>query len=215
MEYFCYVSRNKVDQLYEQVDPDAGAEITETRSTETDFTADAKIGWGVPHIISLFRIGGTYGRKGVIQREAKLKRTYIQKLETVLVALAAQAPIPPLSELVDAKSEVLSSAYYHFEGTLQVDTPVGDPRVDTVISLRSSVAGRPLLLDCSLRNFSEGPMPDGTFMLNSSNARFFEGNFPLPMKTVLLILGVGDERVIGSPLFLKLALTGSDLMLAL
>ena len=31
IEYFCYVSRNKVDQLYEQLNPEADYELTEVR----------------------------------------------------------------------------------------------------------------------------------------------------------------------------------------
>lgn len=204
LDYFCYVSRNKVDQLYEQVNPEAAAEITETKTRERSVSAEAGLSWGIPHVFSLFRAGGTYGKKGVIQREAKLKETYMQKLKVVLSELAKDAPIPPLAEAPAADEP--QSAYRHFHGSFLPDRPVADPGVDDVITLGSSQGSRQLLLDCSLRNFSEGPLPDGTFMLNSANARFFKASLPLSMTTVFLVLELGPEKVIGSPLFLKLSI---------
>ena len=198
LDYFCYVSRNKVDQLYEQINSEAAFEITESKTRETSANAEAKLSWGIPHILSLFRIGGTYGRKEIIQREAKLKETYIGKLEMVLAALAKEAPIPPLAGV--PTDDEPTSAYRHFHGSFRLDRPVADPRVDTVITLCSEAGTQEVLLDCSLRNFRESPMPDGTFMLNSANARFFSTDLALSMTTVFIVLELRPGRVIGSPL---------------
>lgn len=204
LDYFCYISRNKVDQLYEQIDPEAAYEITETKMRERSVSAEAGLSWGIPHLLSLFRAGGTYGRKGVIQREAKVKETYIQKLKVVLSELARDAPIPPLNDL--PAPDESKSRYRHFHGPFQMDGPVANPRVDSVVTLGSAQGTRELLLDCSLRNFSEGPMPDGTFMLNSANARFFQGDVTLSMTTVFIVLDLRPGKVVGSPLFLKLSM---------
>lgn len=80
LDYFCYVSRNKVDQLYAQLDPEVDYDLTETRTKEHTVTADAHADWSILHVVKLFKAGGTYGRKGVIQREAKVKQTYMSKL---------------------------------------------------------------------------------------------------------------------------------------
>jgi hypothetical protein len=215
VEYFCYLSRNKIDQLYEQLDPDAGSEIIETRRSEREAAAETKVNWGIPHFLSLFQTGGSYGRKGMVQREAKVKHTYWQKLQVVLLALAAKSPIPPLDTLMEDGEPELAGAYCHYQGRFMLDEPVDDPRVDAVVTLRSSVGNRSLLLDCSLRNFSEGPMPDGRFRIDSANERFFKGEFALPMTTVLLVLAASPERVVGSPLFLKLSLPNNNSLLAL
>jgi hypothetical protein len=204
LDYFCYISRNKVDQLYEQIDPEAAYEITETKMRERSVSAEAGLSWGIPHLLSLFRTGGTYGRRGVIQREAKVKETYIQKLKVVLSELARDTPIPPLTDLPGPDES--KSGYRHFHGEFRLDGPVANPRVDTVVTLGSAQGARELLLDCSLRNFSEGPMPDGTFTLNSANARFFQGDVTLSMTTVFIVLELRPEKVVGSPLFLKLSM---------
>jgi hypothetical protein len=213
IEYFCYISRNKVDQLYQQLNPDADYELTEIRQKESTVTADAGADLGIGSIISLFRVGGTYGKKGHIQREAKIKTSYMTKLQSVTLALAKQAPIPPVKEM-PASEQPNSGIFYH-SGQFRVTKPVRDPQVDAVITLETNFGGRQLLLDCSLRNFSAGPQADGSFALTSANARFFKGGISLNMTTIFFLLEWSEHRVVGSPLFLKLALDSNDLMTAL
>lgn len=204
IEYFCYVSRNKVDQLYQQIDPQADYEVTELAKEETDRKSD----WKVGQVLTLFSAGRSYGKKSVLQREAKVKRTYLEKLERVLHALTEDTPIPPATDLDRWDADRV--AYYHHTGRFRVAQHDFDLRTDAVVTLTTSVGNRQLLLDCSLRNFSEGPMPDGRFALNSANERFFRRDLELTMTTVFLALEVGQLRVVGSPLFLKLVLPASD-----
>jgi hypothetical protein len=213
IEYFCYVSRNKVDQLYEQLNPEADYELTELRKKETSLTADAHMNWGIGHLLSLFRVGGTYGKKGMIQRELKIKQSYMTKLEAVSLALAKQTPILPAEEIPQGSST--SSGWFHHSGLFRVETAVSNPRVDAVVTLTTALPNRLLLLDCSLRNFSEGPMADGTFTLSSANARFFLGDAALPMTTIFLLIESTAGRVVGSPLFLKITVDSADRMTAL
>jgi hypothetical protein len=205
VEYFCYISRNKVDQLYERLDTEALYEITELRSKETSSSADAQVNWNILHIISLFRIGGSYGRKGVIQREAKVKRSYMAKLDDVCMAIAREGEIRPAAAVGDGTA----GGWFHHTGRFRVAEPVASPTADAVITLVAGLGSRKLLLDCSLRNFSEGALPDGSFSLNSANARFFSGDLAMTMKSLFLLLDAGQDRVIGSPLFLKLVLDDS------
>jgi hypothetical protein len=210
MEYFCYISRTKVDQLYTQYYPEHRDEITETRSAESNVTADARLDWNIAHIFSLFKIGGTYGRKGVIQYESKIKESYVGKLRAVMVALAKDRPIPPL--LTALKTEDYSSLAYHYHGSFRPTKTVTSFSSSNIVRLRSRARGltQQLLLDCSLRNFSEGPLPDGSFQINSSNASFFEDRTPLVMSTVFLLLHRKSSEILGSPLFLKLSTENSD-----
>jgi hypothetical protein len=214
VEYFCYISRAKVDQLYEQIEPEAGYEITELRSTESTVRADAGAEWGIPHVVKLFRAGASYGRTGKIQREAKVKRSYLQKLERVLLAIASDGSIPDARQALSNGSP-RSGGFLHHHGPFRVEPPVTTTGEDAVVTLVSKVGNRRLLLDCSLRNFSEGPGPDGRFMLNSANQRFFTGGIPLSMTTIFLVLDVSGRRIVGTPLFLKLALTDAAALTAL
>jgi hypothetical protein len=210
MDYFCYISRDKVDQLYTQYYPEQSDEIKETRSAESNVTADAHLDWNIAHIFSLFKIGGTYGRKGVIQYESKIKKSYVGKLQAVLVALAKERPIPPLLTALDTNN--FSSLVYHYRGLFRPTQNMTSLSSSRVVRLKGKNPGlaQPLLLDCSLRNFSEGPLPDGTFEINSSNASFFTDRTPLTMSTVFLLLHRNKSAILGSPLFLKLSTEDSD-----
>jgi hypothetical protein len=192
LQYFCYLSRNKVDQLYEQIDPESSYEITELREKETTLTADAHADWTILHIVSLFRVGGTYGRKGRIQREAKIKQNYMTKLQAVCLALAKEAPIPAISTATGDES--VKSGWFHHCGEFRVVEAVEDPRSDAVVTLSADLGSKSLLLDCSLRNFSEGSLPDGSFALNSANARFFKANVTLTMTTIFLLIELSGTR---------------------
>ncbi|ONI75244.1 hypothetical protein ALI144C_41675 [Actinosynnema sp. ALI-1.44] len=206
IEYFCYVSRNKIDQLYQQVDPEAEYEVTELAKQETDRKSD----WKVGQVLKLFSSGRSYGKKDVLQRERKVKQTYLEKLERVMLALASETAIPAASDL--DRWDAGLSAYYHHSGVFRFGQGIADLSTSAVVTLKSSIGQRPLLLDCSLRNFSEGPQADGSFQLTSANNRFFSEGMPLTMTTVFLLLEAGQSRVVGSPLFLKLSVPETDWM---
>jgi hypothetical protein len=203
MEYFCYISRSKVDQLYQVLAPREPEEWTEKRSTEQKFDVDAKADWNVARIISLFKGGITYGRKGVIHREQKVKLQYVEKLRLVLAAIAKEAPIPALRDAI--RSGFPASPYCHHAGEFKIADPVERASASDVVTLRTSIQGVRLSLDCSLRFFSEGNNePDGSFSANSSNMRFFAGSIPLFMETLFVVLHRTAKEVIGTPLYLKL-----------
>jgi len=206
LSYFCYISRKKIDDLYEQLDPKAAYEFSESHSKTVDINVSSTANWGIGHIVSLFRVGGTYGRKGVIQRDSKIKIGYMEKLRTVLASLAEQSAIRPLGESVS--TEATQILYYHYTGLFTVKSRLGripQPDCDGVVTLESNFGKRTLLLDVSLRYFSEGPLPDGRFLLHSGNHRFFEGDISLTMTCVFVLLEATPKRIVGSPLFLKLA----------
>lgn len=202
MEYFCYISRSKVDQFYHTLAPGTADEWTENTSSEQAFGASGGADVNIAHIFSLFKGGITYGRKGVLQKEQKVKIEYVEKLHRVLKAIAAQGPIPSLSDAL--RKGKLQFLYYHHEGLFRVERPVSAADAASIVTIQTELEGTILLLDCSLRFFSEAKEIDDKFILHSSNARFFSGDIPLRMETVLLLLHQEDGRVLGTPLFLKL-----------
>lgn len=214
LEYFCYISRSKVDQLYEQIQPGANDEVTELRSSETTIGGGANVGLGVKEIGAIFKAGATYGRKGLIQRETKVKSSYVEKLERVLLEAARKRPIP---DATTAIGDETGAGFFYYRGRFLADAvDLAGSGTRGVATIASELPdGRRMLLDCSLRFFSEGTLPDGTFTLNSANARFFEGDISLKMATVFLLLDSRNDRVVGSPLFLKLELASNNDMTAL
>jgi hypothetical protein len=210
MDYFCYISRTKVDQLYGSISPGKADEYTEQRTTEQDVGGNVEAGFSIASIVNLFKGSLTYGRKGVIQREMKVKIEYVEKLRQVLLSIAKDKPIPSLTESLRlSKSD---SLYYHYQGAFRIDEALREAKVEKVITLRSTVLSRALLLDCSLRFFSEGSEPDGQFPIHSANVRFFEGDIDLQLETIFLQLSRKDKKIIGTPLYLKLSTQGEIIL---
>jgi hypothetical protein len=204
MDYFCYISRTKVDQLYQNLTPELVDEWTEKRMTENDVGLEGTADFNLAKLVNLFKGGITYGRKGVIQREQKVKSHYVEKLRQVLTEITKEQPIPTIDRWL--LGDNFSSVYYHVITAFRVATPIGtDCPSERVVSLSSEIGPRKLVLDCSLRFFSDGNQPDGTFQVNSLNNRFFSEGMPLTLESVFILLGQNDGEVIGSPLFLKLS----------
>ena len=215
LSYFCYISRQKIDSLYEQLNPKAYYEFSESQTKTVDVGLNASANWGIGHIVSLFRVGGTYGRTGVLQRDSKIKQGYIEKLRAVLAALTEQSAIQPLTASTDTHAE--QTIFYHYTGAFRIESPLAEYKLsrDSVVTIVSKLEQKNLMLDVSLRYFSEGPSADGTFRLNSGNMRFFKGDVSLTMTCVLLLLDATADRTIGSPLFLKLSYSDDRPFLAL
>lgn len=153
MEYFGYISRDKVDQLFHSYFPGESDEWQENKTVEHDTGASVNAGLSVVNILNLFKGGITYGRKGAIQRERKVKMEYMEKLRKVLLAIAKENPIPSLTDTLH--SGKFESLCYHHEGPFQVEKPIAlVTKSDEIITIRTEVLSHQLLLDCSLRFFS-------------------------------------------------------------
>lgn len=205
MDYFCYISRTKVDQLFQNISSEVD-EWVEKQTTEHDIGAEVGADFSIGGILRLFKGGISYGRKGMVQRERKVKLQYVDKLRRVLLAIAKEQTIKPIENAV--ASSAFDSLYWHHQGVFRIvsklDADGGGIRSNQVVTLRTTVLSRTLDLDCSLRFFSDGNEPDGTFLLHSSNRGFFAGSFSLRLETVFVLLNHNEETLFGSPLFLKL-----------
>jgi hypothetical protein len=204
MDYFCYISRTKVDQLYQNLTTEVVDEWTEKCTTENDIGLEGTADFNLAKVVNLFKGGITYGRKNVIQREQKVKSHYVEKLRQVLIEITKRQQIPDIDHCL--LGDNLSSIYYHVTSAFRVATPIStDCPSERVVSLSSEIVSRKLVLDCSLRFFSDANQPDGIFKVNSLNARFFSEGMPLTLESVFILLSQNNREVIGSPLFLKLS----------
>jgi hypothetical protein len=199
MRYFCYISRRKIDELYGQLEPGGLDEIAETATAERTVGGEAEAGLSVAGVMSLFKGGVTYGRKGVIQTERKVKASYTDRLYRVLRALADERPIPPLEAVLSGAEP--SALYCHYTGQFTVGSRQAN---DTIVTLESETQGHRVVLDCSVRFFSESTDEDGQLNPHSGNVRFFSGELALTLRTVLVLMAIQDSTVFGSPLFLEL-----------
>jgi hypothetical protein len=202
VDYICYISRSKVDSLLSILEPEQFGEVTEQVTNERSRSTELKTGLSVAAIGNLFGGGITYGRRDVIQRERKVKTAYVHKLNDVLLAIAADhGDIPDLHDVISGAAP--PAIYVYFEGRFTADPLSRSPNVSEVVTLRSDVSGRPLLLDCSLRYFSESST-EGPFLLHSGNSGFFLSGRALHLSGVLVLMDADGDEVYGSPLYLKL-----------
>lgn len=207
MDYICYLSRSKVDSLHAQLAPELYDEVVEQVMSERAGNGNVRAGLSVGGIVSLFNGGITYGRKNVIQRERKVKAAYVHKLREVLLNIAAEhGDIPDVVDAVASGS--LDSIFYFHSGPFRVTTPVSNPTVADVVTLRSGFGEHSLLLDCSLRYFSEGPEADDSFLLHSGNRRFFTSGMSLVLSGAFVLLAHREREIVGTPLYLQLSPTG-------
>jgi hypothetical protein len=202
MDYFCYISRAKVDQLYETAAPEAVDEWIERQSGQRNVDTKASAGLSLAGIAKLFSGEVGYGVQRGTEKEWKARVNPVEKLGVVLTAIAADhGEIPALEDCLRTQSFPL---YIFHAGEFRVTAPLDDdPTPDRVVTLQSSLDTAALLLDCSLRFFSETD-ESGRIVIHSGNYRFFQSGMPLTFETVFLFLNRDGSDVFGSPLFLRL-----------
>jgi hypothetical protein len=206
VDYICYISRNKVDQLHAQLEPRQVSDIKEQVTSERASTAELNAGLSIANILNLFKGGITYGRKNVIQIERKVKVAYIEKLQDILLAIAADhGDIPDLNAA--RSSGPLKGIYYYYSGLFHAK-PLSDSKDPaTVATIYSVTENFTLTLDCSLRYFSENT---NGFLIHSGNQMFFQGIIELHLGGVMILLGQQNDEIFGTPLYLQLTVPGGD-----
>ena len=205
MDYICYISRAKVDQLHEQLNPQIVLEQTERVTRERKRSSSVDAGLNVAGIVNLFKGGITYGRSEVLQQDQKIKLAYTEKLRDVLLAIAADHGEIPDVEEAFAVSQI-DKLYYYYSGSFHVDPLRNAPQIEDVLTISSRIGAHQLELDCSIRYFSESDKDGSRFLIHSGNQAFFSGRVRLNFSTVFILLGVNGYRVVGTPLYLQLAI---------
>ena len=90
LDYFCYISHTKVDQLYEAASPDAVDEWIERKTRDRRVDAKASAGLSLAGIAKLFGGEVGYGSGSGVEIEKKVQVKYVEKLRVVLTAIAAE-----------------------------------------------------------------------------------------------------------------------------
>jgi hypothetical protein len=201
LQYMCYLSRSKVDLLYQQIYP-SGDEVRTETMVQTAKASATAAGW-LPMAWAVLTGGLTFGRANTIQTERIVKRQYYEKLQMVLAAIKEQNGIPLMEDI--GKSP--HSIYFAFSGDFRIGTPLDlDKAVPSnkIVTIESRSANRLIQLDCTLQYFSDGNDSDGSFHFHSGNAAFFSGAISLRLETVAVLLADDGTTMRATPLFLAL-----------
>lgn len=194
MDYYCYISQTKVDQLIAELGERNPIEWIEDATKKSDKQASG----GLSKLLALFNANLSYGRSDVLQTKVKLKMSYVSKLKTVLNKLAPE--VTELETLLDVNFEPGKMYLYRDEFVVsEIDREQLMARLETVGN------NRKLVLHCSLEFFSESPVKEGIVKFHSTNYAFFEHQLPITFETLFLFLSQKGENLFGSPLYLKLS----------
>lgn len=201
--YFCYLSRNKIDDMYETLRDDVVLSEKRTRTTEKDINGELEASVGIPKIIDLIKGGLGFGYKGIMQYEKEVKQTYVNKLRYILENIDVSGNLT--NDLLEGKE--LTKRYYLYEGNFRVSNGNIDYSKQKVVTIESNIftefGDYVLVLDCSMKNFSD-VSPDGSYEIHSSNYGFFTRRMRVRFQTVFILLSAEDNVIYGSPLYLLL-----------
>jgi hypothetical protein len=207
MPYFCYISKSKVDSLYENTNKEMVLSEKRTKVREYDLNSEAEASVGLTKLFNVFNGKIQFGRKGIVQTEKDIKASYTQKLFSVLKSIDSGDESDNLIDALEQK-RYMDKLYYKFNGEFYIIRPyIKKPSSDDIITIQSTFkVGEKeyvLLLDCSVKNFSD-VNSEGKYEINSSNFRFFKKQIPLRFSTQFMLLTVMDSTIIGTPLYLVL-----------
>lgn len=186
-QYICYVSRDRLDSLFHQLDVDA----------LTQPPLDNPLG----HL--------PFGHPAAATQDPRTLRATVSRLAAVRDHLERAARIGDLAAIVAAHGRLEDDCYL---ASTDFRVTGWDPAQPSVY-LEGQVGDYVLRLSCAKRNFSGLGQEDGMFIPTSTNRFLFEDRVALPMQGLIWLAGVDvqDRRLLGSPLYLVLNPLRSDL----
>lgn len=207
MDYFAYISRSKVDMLYEQLPESLVNELSieSERESSVDFGIETKMGFTQWFLSVLAK--ASYGRKEKITYGRKIKETYAHKLEIVLLNLKKQNCIIDYNKCT--KDNLAKIDYIFYDGEFVADMSCArygeDRAVYGYVTIKSKLYINnelyQLILDCSLSFFSD--TRNEKYYLHSGNIAFLLRGIPERFRTVVKITNLCGNTIFGSPLFLS------------
>jgi hypothetical protein len=179
-EYFCYISRDKVDSFL-------GSNYIEPAGASTCAH--------IPEMEELVLKDIEYGRPDVVRSSTDL-REYAGRLRRVLSGL--NKTIRPFS-----LDESLIETGMVFWAKIEMSVSKIDKQAG-IAHLDASNRKRNLRFYCSLDNFSGREMKSGRWRLHSTNYAFFRESLPVVFETVFMVISCDDKNIVASPFFLKI-----------
>jgi hypothetical protein len=205
MRYLCYLSKDRVDSLFET----AFESIVDETTSESTRSASGDAEFGVSAILKLIKGGLKLGGKVSSSVETKRRQTAVSRLNAVIEDLKKSRSIMDLAGVIRSGGKFDAEWY---EVTTRLRVPLWNPDA-AAIDLRGEVESFSLSLACGKDNFS-GLYREGDRMIPTSTNRYlFEGKIALPMSGLVKLVGIEpDNRILyGSPLYLVLNPLNEDL----
>jgi len=202
MRYICYISKDRVDSLYEVAFDELVVGTTESSTREKS----RRGGFGV---LQILKAGISFGRKEATSAEKRKRVTAVSRLKNVVEYLKRETTIGDLASLIEKKGK-LDCEWYTI--TAEFSIPEWQ-RESTEVDLVADVHGYQLRLLCSKANFSGLHKEGEKYIASSTNRPLFEGKVKLPMSGLIRLAGAKKEErmIIRAPLYLVLNPLNVDL----
>jgi hypothetical protein len=205
MRYLCYLSKERVDSLFETAFDGIVDEIDSKSSRSA--TGDAEAGFGA--FLHLVKAGLKFGGKVSSSTETKRRQTSVSRLDAIIESIRKNSTVGNLNQVIDRGGPFDAE---WFEVSSKMTVPAWNP-ASAVVDLFSRIGQFELNLSCGKENFS-GLYKEGDTMVPSSTNRYlFEGTVSLPMSGLIKLAAVKlrERKLFGSPLFLILNPLNEDL----
>lgn len=205
MRYLCYISKERVDSLFE-VAFDHVVDSVEVKKTSED---NVGVGLSISAVLDLFKAGLKFGHKDSNSSVATGRVTAVNRLTDVVKYLEAHDLTSDLSWAL-AEDSPLTKHWYLFSSELTVRNWEGE---SAAIELAGHLEGWELRLACRTRDFSGLYEEAGKLIPTSTNYYLFRGEISLPMSGLVRIVSKSkSEKVVrAAPLFLVLNPLNVDL----
>ncbi|MBE9479153.1 MAG: hypothetical protein IMY80_04235 [Chloroflexi bacterium] len=197
MQYFIYISKERVDELFETAFDHVidGIEVSKSKSDKSDGNAGLTIA-------GIFKTSLSFGRADSESSQSKARITAVSRLKDVVDAISKTQTVLPLADAIN-ESDVAPADWYLFQGSL---TGKNWERGSVQVILTGSIAGWEIRLSCRAPDFSGLYKEGEDYIPTSTNYFLFEGEISLSMIGLVRIAHISREKHIlrGSPLFLIL-----------
>jgi len=196
MYYYCYISENKINQLIDQLEDGLTEEYMVGNEKKISARLDGEIG-----VWKVLNSKLTFGLNKKIYSSKKKRDTILAKLNRCVKLIKNKYSSIPAYESITL--ELLSSnKIMSLDSELMVENYDGQ----FVYLKNANSSCIPMKLTCSLKYFSDMYGNETSNPINSGNKDFFDGNVNPVFSGLIYIIGLMDEQILGTPLFLAIPL---------
>lgn len=199
MRYLCYISKERVDELFETAFEHLVDTVDVTKGSETNMSAEV----GLSAVLTWLKAGLMFGQKKSSATLTRARLTAVGRLTDVLRYIEHSAQTADLNENLDSGKPLPQADWYSFHTELTVKSWQPD---SPAVELFGYIGGWEIRLSCRARDFSGMYEEAGHLIPTSTNYYLFNGEVALPMGGLIRLISISPKEKLlrGSALFLVL-----------
>lgn len=198
MRYICYLSKERVDELFEIAFDHVVDGVELSHGSEANLSGE----FGLAAVLNWLKAGLSFGHKESNSSVSKTRVTAVSRLADVLKHIQKSCVTADLNDALTTGS--LPKADWYF---FQTDLTVRNwEEQSAALELVGHIEDWEIRLACRTRNFSGLYEEGGRLIPTSTNYYLFRGEVSLPMGGLVRLAAASQQEKLlrGSPLFLVL-----------